>query len=155
EGREFAGFVGFVGFDIAHRAHGRRPSPRPVSSSGRSGRVESHRGARRGPREGRTMKIEGPGYGSEASRAEGSPKPDAPAPSARPSARAGSAGAAPADDVAISAAALEIQRLLDAAKTSPDVRTSLVERLRAQIRSGDYQVDDRSLAIRIIDEYLA
>jgi len=101
------------------------------------------------------MKIQGPGYGNEAPRAERGSKPDAPeqassAPPAKPA-----APAARTDAVEISAAALEIDRLLESAKASPDVRATVVERLRQEIRSGNYQVHDRTLATRIVEEYLS
>ncbi|MBI3448784.1 MAG: flagellar biosynthesis anti-sigma factor FlgM [Acidobacteria bacterium] len=101
------------------------------------------------------MKIQGPGYGNEAPRAERGNKSDAPESSSQSAAAKPAAPEAPADAVEISVAALEIDRLLESAKASPDVRATVVERLREAVRSGNYQVNDRSLATRIVEEYLA
>jgi flagellar biosynthesis anti-sigma factor FlgM len=107
------------------------------------------------------MKIQGP-YGNDVPPAKRSGKTDAAARKdavTRPEAAAEAAKpvepAAPADAVQISAAALEIQRLLETAKSSPDVRATLVERIRQLVQTGRYQVDNRSLALRLIDEYLS
>jgi flagellar biosynthesis anti-sigma factor FlgM len=105
------------------------------------------------------MIIQGP-YGNDvppttrggktdaAARKDAVTKPDAAAEAAKPV-----EPAAPTDAVQISAAALEIQRLLEAAKSSPDVRATLVDRIKQLVQTGRYQVDNRSLALRLIDEY--
>lgn len=101
------------------------------------------------------MKIQGPGYGDDVARPDRSGKPDAPVRPDQTAQAQPQAQPPGGDEVRISAAALEIQRLLDAAKAAPDVRADTVKQLQEAIRSGRYKVDDRSLVLRLIEEYLA
>jgi len=49
----------------------------------------------------------------------------------------------------------EIRRLIDAAESLPDVRVDVVGRLREMVQAGQYKVDERAVALRLIEEYRA
>jgi len=46
----------------------------------------------------------------------------------------------------------EIRRLVDAAEALPEVREDVVRRLRETVQAGRYRIDDRSVALRLIEE---
>ena len=55
------------------------------------------------------------------------------------------------DEVEISASAKRLQQAREAVEAAPETRPALVQRLRAQVESGEYQVDRVRLARRIVD----
>ncbi len=65
-----------------------------------------------------------------------------------------SASAALREGVEISDSARLMQRAEDVARSAPDVRADRVATLKQSIKDGSYQVDNGSLADRIIEEHL-
>lgn len=59
-----------------------------------------------------------------------------------------------ADEVVLSREAKVFQEALKAANSEPEVRMDKVEEIRARIQSGQYKVDSRSIASKIIDDLL-
>jgi negative regulator of flagellin synthesis FlgM len=68
----------------------------------------------------------------------------------RAQAKRGQEGSAPTE----SHKALTTQRLREAIRATPDVRTDRVEAVREQIRSGKYRVDAERLADALLNESL-
>ncbi|MGH2366517.1 MAG: flagellar biosynthesis anti-sigma factor FlgM [Chloroflexota bacterium] len=66
--------------------------------------------------------------------------------------RAGSSSGASrgGDEVSISAEGQSLQRLVQAAAGSTDVRTDRVAELKSQIQSGQYTIDPRAIANRML-----
>lgn len=64
----------------------------------------------------------------------------------------GSAGSA--SQVAVSDRAQEAKRIKDLAKAAPDVDAAKVEKFRALIDGGNYKVDAKAVADRMVDEHL-
>lgn len=64
----------------------------------------------------------------------------------------GAAGAAPVrnDQITISPEALELQRLLQAANVTQDVRTQTVEDVRTSIRTGAYLLSPQAIANKML-----
>ncbi len=62
------------------------------------------------------------------------------------------AGVGRADQVQVSARALEIQQLREAVIASPEVRQELVDKLREEIASGRYRIDGTRIADEILKE---
>ena len=60
-----------------------------------------------------------------------------------------------ADRVEISADSKDIQKISELLHSSPDVRMELVAALKEQIERGEYQVDSRKLAEKLINSLLA
>jgi flagellar biosynthesis anti-sigma factor FlgM len=58
----------------------------------------------------------------------------------------------PADEVRLSPRAEELHRLRDAIEQSPEIREELVDRLREEIRSGDYHIDGVAIASSMLRE---
>lgn len=82
-----------------------------------------------------------------------SPRPAA----ATPAAKAAAPGAGPAAQVelsaqaqALSAAKTEAASHLPAVSAAPDIRTSLVDKLKAQVESGTYRVSSADIADQIV-----
>jgi anti-sigma28 factor (negative regulator of flagellin synthesis) len=73
---------------------------------------------------------------------------------ARPSSGPLPARSSNGDGASALARVLEIRRLVDAARAMPDVRVAVVRRLRESLQTGRYRIDDRSIALRLIDECL-
>lgn len=71
-------------------------------------------------------------------------------PSSTSSSRATGGG----EQIAFSAKAQTIQKALDVAKSSPDVRTEKINRIKAQIADGTFHVDSETLAESILKEIL-
>ena len=59
------------------------------------------------------------------------------------------------DSVSLSANAQSIRRVFEAINDGPDVRAELVDRLRAEIASGEYEVDADSIAQRLFADGLS
>lgn len=59
------------------------------------------------------------------------------------------------EQIALSAKAQTIQKALDVAKSSPDVRTEKINRIKAQIADGTFHVDSETLAESILKEILS
>lgn len=55
-----------------------------------------------------------------------------------------------ADGATLSTAAQDLLRARHAAQDAPEVRAALVAELRQQVQSGTYQVDEQSLAQRLL-----
>lgn len=64
------------------------------------------------------------------------------------------AGARQATNVEVSDRAQEAKRIKELATAAPDVDMAKVEKFRALIESGQYKVDARSVADRMVDEHL-
>ena len=64
----------------------------------------------------------------------------------------GSTGPQKPDRADISAAGRLQGQALDAVTAAPDSRTDLVNRLRSQVQSGAYQVDEQQLAGHIVSQ---
>ena len=56
------------------------------------------------------------------------------------------------DEFSISKEAKEIQRAMKAAKNSPDIRKEKIQEIRERINSGNYNVDAKKIAEKMIDE---
>jgi negative regulator of flagellin synthesis FlgM len=56
------------------------------------------------------------------------------------------------DRADISAAGRLKAQAMDAVASTPDTRSDLVNRLRAQVQSGTYQVDEQQLASRLVSQ---
>lgn len=69
---------------------------------------------------------------------------------AAPTAAATSSG--PADQVSLSRQASEVQAAHVALAQTPEVRTELVEKLKAEIAAGTYRVDADRIAERLIPD---
>lgn len=63
---------------------------------------------------------------------------------------AGSAGAPQADEVTISPEAQELQRLVQAAHGSEDVRSEQVQEIRTRLRTGAYMLDPEAIAAKML-----
>lgn len=59
-----------------------------------------------------------------------------------------------ADEVVLSKEAKAFQEALRAVRSEPDVRMDKVQEIRARIQSGQYRIDSRSIASKIIDDLL-
>ena len=59
---------------------------------------------------------------------------------------------APGDRVELSAAAQEFYRVREAALREPEVREALVEEVRRQVESGQYQHDHRAVARKVLED---
>ena len=55
------------------------------------------------------------------------------------------------DETTLSQEAQELLKARRAVQDSPDVRADVVAELQRQVQAGTYQVDDRSLARRLMD----
>ncbi|CAI2718907.1 flagellar biosynthesis anti-sigma factor FlgM [Nitrospina watsonii] len=73
-------------------------------------------------------------------------------PSATSTSRAASGGG---EQIALSAKAQIIQKGLDVAKASPDVRTEKINRIKSQVEDGTFHVDSDVLAESILKEILS
>ncbi|CCQ90951.1 putative Anti-sigma-28 factor, FlgM [Nitrospina gracilis 3/211] len=72
-------------------------------------------------------------------------------PTSTSSSRASTGGG---EQIAFSAKAQTIQKALDVAKTSPDVRTEKVNRIKSEVDNGTFHVDSEVLAESILKEIL-
>ncbi len=74
----------------------------------------------------------------------------------QPNAPAGGSSAATGtqkpDRADISAAGRLKAQALDAVTSAPDTRSDLVNRLRSQVQSGTYQMDEQQLASKIVSQ---
>jgi negative regulator of flagellin synthesis FlgM len=59
------------------------------------------------------------------------------------------------EQIALSAKAQTIQKAIDVAKSSPEVRAEKINRIKAQIADGTFHVDSETLAESILKEILA
>ncbi|MBM7582622.1 negative regulator of flagellin synthesis FlgM [Caldicoprobacter guelmensis] len=59
-----------------------------------------------------------------------------------------------ADEVILSKEAKVFQEALKAAKSDPGVCVAKVEEIRARIQSGQYRIDSRSVASKMVDDLL-
>jgi negative regulator of flagellin synthesis FlgM len=66
------------------------------------------------------------------------------------SATAPAAGAAGADQVILSQQATEVQAAYQALAQTPEVRSELVQQLKAQVQAGTYQVDAEKVAEKLV-----
>lgn len=57
------------------------------------------------------------------------------------------------DHVSISASSREIQKLEIVIAQTPDVRQDKVQDLKSRIKSGQYNIDSRKVAGKILEEY--
>jgi len=53
-------------------------------------------------------------------------------------------------EVSISDDALAMQRIMQAVKDAPDIRTDLVQKIKGQIEAGTYKVDANQLAAQLL-----
>ncbi|MCG3210095.1 MAG: hypothetical protein FOGNACKC_03724 [Anaerolineae bacterium] len=53
-------------------------------------------------------------------------------------------------EVSLSGDALALQRIMQAAKDAPDVRTDLVQKIKGQIQAGTYQVNTENVAAKLL-----
>lgn len=58
------------------------------------------------------------------------------------------------DEVVLSKEAKIFQEALKAAMSEPEVRMDKVQEIRARIQSGQYRIDSKAIASKIIDELL-
>lgn len=58
----------------------------------------------------------------------------------------------PKDQVTLSNEALEIQKAYQVAKSAPDTRTEKIEAIKAQIKSGTYNIDAKAISEKIISQ---
>ena len=96
------------------------------------------------------MKINEPGPLSTGSiatpAAKASPRTDA-----RVGGESASTAARPAVDIQLSSRSRELHAALEAARQTPDVREAKVADVKSRIESGDYRVDLRRVAQRMLD----
>ena len=59
------------------------------------------------------------------------------------------------DEVSVSARAQQLRRVMEVMPEVADVRTARVAELRAQVEAGQYEVDARSIAQRLLSDGLA
>ena len=59
------------------------------------------------------------------------------------------------EQIALSAKAKGIQKALETAQTSPDIRSEKVAEIKSQIASNTYRVDSEALAEKILREIIA
>ncbi len=59
------------------------------------------------------------------------------------------------DSVSLSSGSLEVQKIRDILQETPDVRTEKVEELKARIAGGEYKVDSRQLADKMLADLLS
>jgi len=58
------------------------------------------------------------------------------------------------DEVVLSKEAKVFQEAMRAVKSEPDVRMDKVQEIRARIQSGQYRIDSRSIASKMVDDLL-
>jgi negative regulator of flagellin synthesis FlgM len=58
------------------------------------------------------------------------------------------------DKVELSAASRDIQKIQEVLKNTPDVRAEKVEELKSKIESGQYKVDAREIANKMISDVI-
>ena len=58
------------------------------------------------------------------------------------------------EQIALSTKAKGIQKALETAQTSPDIRSEKVAEIKSQIASNTYQVDSQALAEKILQEII-
>jgi len=64
-------------------------------------------------------------------------------------------GGGAGEQVALSSQAQNIQKAIEVAKSSPDIRTEKITRIKAQIEDGSFKVDSEVLAESILKEILS
>ncbi len=89
------------------------------------------------------QRSDGPGPANRSGQVSRS-KPGSPAPTS-------SASAGGADRLELSPRSVEIGQMRDAAAALPEIRAERVEALQRRIRIGDYRVDPRALARRLVE----
>ncbi|MDP2992785.1 MAG: flagellar biosynthesis anti-sigma factor FlgM, partial [Deltaproteobacteria bacterium] len=58
------------------------------------------------------------------------------------------------DKVELSAASRDIQKIQEVLKNTPDVRAEKVQELKSKIESGQYRVDAREIANKMISDVI-
>lgn len=64
-------------------------------------------------------------------------------------------GASSAEKVLLSSKAMDIAKINEVVKASPDIRTEKVERIKGEIAAGTYSVNGKDIAEKILKEILA
>lgn len=68
---------------------------------------------------------------------------------------AGGPGTAPTDKVELSSGSRDVQKMQEILAETPPIRTELVESLKQQIEKGEYQVDSRDIADKMMETLLS
>ncbi len=73
---------------------------------------------------------------------------------AREAETVGSSKASATDTVALSTGSKEVQQMRQIIDDTPDVRADRVEALKSQVESGEYQVDSRDIADKMLSSLM-
>jgi negative regulator of flagellin synthesis FlgM len=67
----------------------------------------------------------------------------------------GTSSTGSAEHIAISSKAKDIQKATEAVNAAPDIRVEKVDRIKEQIRNGNYSVSSEQLAEKILENIIA
>lgn len=74
---------------------------------------------------------------------------------ARDAEKAGSSAVKSADTVALSSGSKEVQKMREIIEKTPSVRADRVEALKRQVENGEYHVDARDIADKMLESFMA